>query len=102
VVEVSSGSDAAYTPARPLEAITCHDVLYSMRVVGGQELVTRDEPTRAYVCAEFEKICEAERQVASAITLCDLVKRIPYVEAHHNPEKVEELWKRETVGSEAP
>jgi membrane protein len=99
VVEVSGGSDAAYTPARPLETITCHDILYSMRVVGGQELLTRDEPTRVHVCAEFEKICEAERQAASAVSLRDLVKRIPYVEAHHNPEKVEELWKQETVSS---
>jgi len=99
VVECSGGSEASYTPARPLESITCHDILYSMRVVGGQELVTRDEPTRAYVCAEFERICEVEQQAASVVTLREMVRRIPYVEAHHDPEKVEELWKRESVSS---
>jgi len=99
VLEVSGGNEAAYAPARPLENITCHDILHTMRVVGGQELATRDEPTRVHVHAEFDKICEAERLCAASITLCDLVKRIPYIEAHHNTEKVEEMWKQETVSS---
>ena len=99
VLEVSGGNEAAYVPARPLEAITCHDILHSMRVVGGQELVTRDEPTRLHVSAEFDKICEAERHAGSAISLHDLVKRIPYIEAHHNSEKVEEMWKQEKLSA---
>ena len=99
VLEVSGGAEGAYTPARPLEAITSHDILHSMRVVGGQELLTRDEPTRVHVCAEFERCCEAERQAARAVSLKELVQRIPYIEAHHDPEKVEELWKHETISS---
>jgi DNA-binding IscR family transcriptional regulator len=81
VLEVSGGSEGAYAPARPLEGITGHDILYALRVVGGQELATRDEPTRVHVCAEFDRINDAERQAASAVTLKDLVQRIPYIEA---------------------
>jgi len=99
VLEVSGGNEAAYVPARPLESITCHDILYTMRVMGGQELVTRDEPTRAQVCAEFEKICDAERQAATSVTLRDLVQRIPYIDAHQDMEKAEEMWKQEKVSA---
>jgi membrane protein len=99
VLEVSGGSEGAYAPARPLEGITGHDILYALRVVGGQELATRDEPTRVHVCAEFDRINDAERQAASAVTLKDLVQRIPYIEAHHDHDKVEELWKHETISS---
>lgn len=72
-----SGNETAYAPARPLETITCHDVLQTMRVGSGQELLTRDEPTRPFVCAEFEKIQAAERQVAAAVSLRDLIDQIP-------------------------
>jgi membrane protein len=99
VVEVAGGDEPAYIPARPLETITIHDILMSMRVIGGQELPTRDEPTRPQVCAEFEKVCEAERQAGSAITLCDLVRKIPYLPEHHDPEQVENMWKEQKISS---
>src|SRR3954470_8960024 len=99
VLEVSGGSEAAYAPARPLENITCHDILQTMRVVGGQELATRDEPTRVLVCAEFERIYEAEKEAANATTLRDLVNRIPFVEAHHDPDKVEQIYNQATIAS---
>src|SRR5438874_6636219 len=56
VLEVGGGTEAAYSPARPLETINCHDILHSLRVVGGHEVVTRDEPTRIHVSAELDKI----------------------------------------------
>jgi DNA-binding IscR family transcriptional regulator len=74
VIEIS-GADAAYTPARPLEAITAHHVLMAMRATQGQELVTRDEPVRQEVYGEFARIQEAEKQAASAITMLELVHR---------------------------
>ena len=46
VVEVA-GEEMAYAPARPLETITCHDILLALRAGQGQELATRDEPARA-------------------------------------------------------
>ena len=62
-------------PARPLETITCHDILLALRASQGQELATRDEPTRAEVYGEFHRIEEAERQAASSVTMLALVNR---------------------------
>jgi membrane protein len=74
VVEIA-GPDRAYAPARPLERISCHDVLLAMRASEGQELATRDEPTRIEVYGEFNRIQEAERQAAGSVTLLALVNR---------------------------
>jgi len=46
VVEVA-GSEPAYTPARPLESITCHDVLQALRASHGHEFATVDDPALA-------------------------------------------------------
>lgn len=74
VVE-ASGAEPAFVPARPLESITCHDILLAMRATQGQELATRDEPTRSEIYGEFCRIEEAERQVASTVTVMALVDR---------------------------
>jgi hypothetical protein len=58
-----------------MEQITCHDILQAMRATQGQELATRDEPSRAEVYGEFQRIQEAERQVASAVTMLALANR---------------------------
>jgi len=74
VVE-ATGAEPAYVPARPLESITCHDILLAMRATQGQELATRDEPARNEVYGEFHRIEEAERQAASAVTMLALATR---------------------------
>ena len=74
VVE-TAGAEPAYLPARPMERITCHDMLLAMRAAQGQELATRDEPSRAEVYGEFQRIQEAERQVASGVTMLALANR---------------------------
>jgi membrane protein len=74
VVE-TAGLETAYTPARPIEQITCYDVLLAMRACQGRELATRDEPTRSEIIGEFQRIQEAERLAASAVTLLALVQR---------------------------
>jgi membrane protein len=74
VVEVAGG-EPAYLPARPLETITCHDILLALRATHGQELATRDEPSRSEVSGEFRRIEEAERQAAASVTLLGLVCR---------------------------
>jgi membrane protein len=74
VVE-TAGAEPAYLPARPMERITCHDMLHAMRATQGQELATRDEPSRAEVYGEFQRIQEAERQVASGVTMLALANR---------------------------
>jgi membrane protein len=74
VVETAS-QEPSYLPARPLETITCHDLLLAMRASQGQELATRDDATRTDVYGEFNRIEEAERQVASSVTMLALANR---------------------------
>jgi membrane protein len=73
VVE-TNGGEHAYAPARPLDSINAHHVLFAMRG-GGQELLSRDEPVRADIFGEFARIEEAEKNAASAITMLALVNR---------------------------
>jgi membrane protein len=75
LVTEAAGAEPAYVPARPLETITCHDILLALRASQGQELATRDEPTRGEVYGEFHRIEEAERQAAASVTLLALVNR---------------------------
>ena len=75
LVTEAAGAEPGYLPARPLEKITCHDILLALRASQGQELATRDEPTRSEVYGEFHRIQEAERQAASAVTMLALVNR---------------------------
>jgi len=75
LVNEATGPEPAYLPARPLETITCHDILQALRSSQGQELATRDEPTRSEVYGEFQRIEEAERQAASSVTMLALVNR---------------------------
>jgi membrane protein len=74
VVEVA-GNETCFAPARPLDTINTHDVLSAMRAANGQELATRDEPSRGEVFGEFARIQEAEKQAASSVTLLALVNR---------------------------
>lgn len=74
VIEVV-GAETGYAPARPLENITCHDVLLAMRAAHGQELTTRDEPASNEVYGEFARIQEAERKAAGSVNLLTLVNR---------------------------
>jgi membrane protein len=71
----TGGPEPAYLPARPLEQITCHDVLVAMRAVQGQELATKEEPARTEVYGEFNRIREAEKKAASCVTIAALAQR---------------------------
>jgi membrane protein len=77
LVRELAGAEPAYTPARPLDAITAYHILHAMRAGSGQELSVRDGPVRAEVYGEFSRIEEAERQAASAVTMLALVNRLP-------------------------
>jgi DNA-binding IscR family transcriptional regulator len=75
LVSEIAGVEPAYLPARPLEAITAHNILRAIRAGSGADITTRDEPARAEVLGEFAKIEEAERVAASRITLLALANR---------------------------
>jgi membrane protein len=87
VLEVTGG-ETAYAPARPLEAINCHHILLALRTGQGEELATRNDPARAEVFGEFEKIIEAEREAASGVTVQAMVNRAEELAAlaGHTPE----------------
>ena len=75
VVEVT-GLEPAYAPARPLETITCHDILLALRAGQGQDLATRDDAARAGVFGECsERILQAEKAAASSVTVLAMVNR---------------------------
>jgi len=68
IVEVAD-SEISYTPARPLDQITAHDILAALRVGQGMELETHHDPCRERVREKFDSICETEREIARAVTL---------------------------------
>jgi membrane protein len=79
LVEVAVGESTALVPGRPIEAITCYDILRTLRTGGGIELATKAEPSRDFVRQEFLRIGEVEQQAARETTLQDLLHRM---EAH--------------------
>ena len=68
--------DTGYLPARPLDRITAQDILQAVRAGQGMELATREDPGRAMVRDEFERIAAAERAAGGGVTLQDLVNRV--------------------------
>ena len=74
ITEVAGG-EAAYCPARPLDAINAHQVLQAVRSISQPEVFTRPEPVRDEIYGEFARIEEAERVAAAAISLRALVDR---------------------------
>jgi membrane protein len=80
LVEAKGATDTAYVPGRPLSRISYEDILEAIRAGQGQELETRDEPSRETVRCEFQKILEAEYEVAGAVTLERLVRDAPVPE----------------------
>jgi hypothetical protein len=49
--------------------------LQALRATQGQELATADEPLRDELYGEFNRIEDAERQAASAVTMLALAHR---------------------------
>lgn len=68
----SQAGEAAYLPARPLEQITCHDILLALRTSRNGTVATRDDAVREQVRGHFEKFGEVEKSVAGNVTLAAL------------------------------
>ncbi len=73
LVQVMDG-EARFSPGRPLERITAHDVVSALRTAGGQELVTSEDESRALVRAEFDRMSLAERQATAGVTMQSLAE----------------------------
>jgi membrane protein len=80
LVEVGT-PETGYCPARPLDRISCEDILQTLRAGQGQEPPTREEPARELVRGAFEQIQKAERQVAGTMTLQAMVARLQHPDA---------------------
>jgi membrane protein len=63
------GNETAYTPARPLDQITVHDIMQALRAGQGLELETKEDPSRSLVRNRFDRVSDAEREVARVLTL---------------------------------
>lgn len=74
LVEVM-GEETGYAPGRPIEKISIDDILAALRGQG-TDLSTADDPTRAVLMEEFERIRGAEMQAAGAVTLQTIVQRM--------------------------
>jgi len=71
VVE-TQGKEAGFSPARPLNQITAHDILHALRAGVGQELATNDDSARAVVQEGFQQIYAAEKTAGESLTLAAL------------------------------
>ena len=76
VTEVT-GAEAAFAPARPLDAINAYDILLALRTGTGQELPLCAEPALAEIYGEFARIEQAERNAAAGLSLLALANRVP-------------------------
>lgn len=68
----SQQGEIAYLPARPLEQITCHDVLQALRTAKNGGVATRDDVMRERVRGHYEGFQSAEKATAANVTLASL------------------------------
>jgi membrane protein len=87
VTEVA-GTEAAFVPARPLDAINAYDILLAMRTGAGQELPLPEDPALAEIYGEFARIEQAERDAAASVSLLALTERTPPRPALAEPQKI--------------
>lgn len=85
LVEVQ-GEETGYAPGRPLERISMEDILCSLRTGLGRELTTADDPARAVLREQYEKILAAEMQIANSVNLKTLASRIAALPPPSQPE----------------
>ena len=62
----------AFLPARPLEQISCHDVLQALRVNQSGTVATREDAVRELMRGHVQRFDAAERAVAAEVTLATL------------------------------
>jgi membrane protein len=84
-----AGTEAAFVPGRPLDAINAHDILLAMRTGTGQELPMCQSPEIAEIYGEFARIEQAERAAASSISLLALASRLTPPDALPAPKNLE-------------
>jgi DNA-binding IscR family transcriptional regulator len=67
------GRETGYTLTRPLEKISCHDVLNALRTARGELVDTAEDGDKHAVDVVFEKVMLAEKAVSARTTLRELI-----------------------------
>lgn len=67
------GRETGYTLARPLEKISCHDVLTALRTARGELVETAEDGDKHAVDVVFEQVLLAEKAVSARTSLRELV-----------------------------
>jgi membrane protein len=67
------GRETGYTPGRPIEKITCHDVLTALRTARGEVIDTAEDGAKHAVDAVFERVLLAEKSASAETSLRRLV-----------------------------
>ncbi len=70
------GRETGFTLTRPLEKISCHDVLMALRTARGQMTDTADDAAKQAVNGVFEKVLHAEKAVSEKTTLRQMVDSV--------------------------
>lgn len=71
LAEIQSG-ETTFLPARPLENISCHDILLALRTSRNGTVATREDAMREVVRGRYEKFAEVEQAMAGQVTLAAL------------------------------
>lgn len=79
------GAEQAYVPARPIESISCYDILHALRAGQGLDLSSKEEPLQRHVLGEFQRINDAERKAAEKISLQVMAQRANSLESGPDP-----------------
>lgn len=74
LVHEIEGVETGYNVARPLEKLTCQDVLRAVRAGEGEELETREDTDRPLIRDKFLRIQKAEAAVAAELNMAMLVR----------------------------
>lgn len=67
------GRETGHTLTRPLEKISCHDVLNALRTARGELVETAEDGDKHAVDVVFEQVLQAEKAVSARTTLRELV-----------------------------
>jgi membrane protein len=76
LVMETTGDDIGYTLARPLDKISCHDILMAMRMSNGNMATSSSDYAKAVVDDVFARVLKAERTVSEATSLNSLVEQL--------------------------
>jgi membrane protein len=75
LVMETRGGETGYTLTRPLEKISCHDVLMTLRTARGETTESSEDAGKRAVDDVFNQLLAAEQKVSVHTTLRDLVNR---------------------------